>query len=366
MPGGHANAIRGFIASQRAQGINAAGIAPTAGEETATMAWGFPLAEVDSLWNLRWLAIAGRFAIAPGNSLLNFHSVDHRFAPLLRDLRASGVPYILTSHGQLNFRGVLHGLTKFVYLNLVDRSLRKAAGMHILTVAADRRLNLLMPRYRGLRLIQGHVVQIPDLAELPTASRSDYDLPPDAFVLVFLGRLDVRVKGLDLVVEALSRLPADRFRLVLAGPDWQGGKAKLEQLADRLGCRSRIRFPGPIYGDQKWALLRMGDVFVSPSRWEAFNIAQTEAMVVGVPVVTSTKVNLAPELKEAEAALLTPLAVQPLAEAIRMLEADQALRRTLGNRGKTWAETTCNPERAGLRFQEFYQGILKTRRGVRG
>jgi glycosyltransferase involved in cell wall biosynthesis len=361
--GGHSNAIRSFIACQRAKGIQAVAIAPKPDPGTPEGTWDFPLAEVDALWDLRWAGIAERFGITHGGSLLHLHSVDRRFAPLLRDLRRAGVPYVLTSHGQLNFKDIAHGLKKFVYLNCLDRGPRNAAGLHLLTSTANRRVNFLLPGYRGRRLIQGHLVQLPILAEPTVSSRSDFGLPASAFVLVFLGRLDVWTKGLDLVVQAFARLSADRFRLVIAGPDWEGGRAKLEQLAEQSGCRKRICFAGPVYGEKKWSLLRMSDVFVSPSRWEAFNIAQTEAMAVGLPVVTSTKVNLASDLREADAALLSPLTVEPLVEAICSLEADPQRRQDLGRRGAAWAELNCNPDRAGLRFLEFYQAILE-RKGV--
>jgi len=358
LSGGHANAIRSFIACQRAKDVNAVGIAPKPEEQAGPTDWGFPLTEVDSLWNLRWAAIADRFAIRPGNSLLHFHSVDYRFVPLLNDLRRAGVPYVLTSHGQLNFRSAAHWFKKLVYLNFVDRSLRKAAGLHLLTNFGQGRAKSLLPGYRGVMLVQGNLVSLPGLAKLPAGSRSDYAIPPEAFVLVFLGRLDVWGKGLDLVVEAFSCLPAERFRLVLAGPDWREGRANLELLARRIGCRERIHFVGPVYGEKKWSLLRMADVFVSPSRWEAFNIALAEAMAVGLPAVTSTKGNLAPDLRKADAALLTPLEVEPLAKAIASLEADQERRRALGRRGKAWVEANCNPDLAGPRFREFYQSIL--------
>jgi glycosyltransferase involved in cell wall biosynthesis len=199
---------------------------------------------------------------------------------------------------------------------------------------------------------------------LTTGSRSDYGIPNDACVLVFLGRLDVHVKGLDLLVEAFSCLPSDRFRLMLIGPDWNEGRAELEHLARRFGCRDRIHFTGAVYGDKKWSLLRMADVFVSPSRWEAFSIAQAEAMAIGLPVVTSTKVNLALDLREADAALLTPLAVEPLAKAIATLEADGERRRALSNRGQAWVTKNCDPDRAGARFQQFYQAILEENRAL--
>ena len=75
---------------------------------------------------------------------------------------------------------------------------------------------------------------------------------------------------------------------------------------------------------------------------------------------------MAQDLKEADAALLAPLAVEPLTKAIGSLAADPERRRTLGNRGKAWAEMNCNPDRAGLRFREFYQAILERTRNPSG
>jgi glycosyltransferase involved in cell wall biosynthesis len=364
--GGHANAIRGFIACQRAKQINAVGVSPKPDAPAADTTWEFPLAEVDSLWSLRWADIAERFGIAPGNSLLNLHTVDRRYAPLLGDLRRAGVPHVLTSHGQLGFQNAWRWLKKFVYLHCVNRGPIKAAGLHVLSRFAARRMRLLLPGFQGIKLVQGNLVNLPNLAELPAVSKSDYAIPQSAFVLLFLGRLDVWVKGLDLLVEAFSCLPAERFHLVLVGPDWQGGKASLEQLATRFGCGDRVHFVGRVYGQQKWSLLRLADVFVSPSRWEAFSIAQAEAMAIGLPLVTSTKINLASELREADAALLTPLAVEPLAKAITTLEADAERWRAVSNRGQAWAEKNCNPERAGARFLEFYQSILEKPQGAGG
>jgi glycosyltransferase involved in cell wall biosynthesis len=266
----------------------------------------------------------------------------------------------------LSFHNAWHWLKKVTYLNCLNRGPFNAAGLHALTSFAARRMRFLLPGYKGVKLIQGNLVTTPDLATVPAAPRSDYEIPQEAIVLLFLGRMDVWVKGLDLLVEAFSCLPPDRFRLVMVGPDWQGGRAELERLADRFGCRDRIRFLGPIYGEKKWSLFRMADVFVSPSRWEAFSIAQAEAMAVGLPVVTSTKVNLALDLRESDAALLSPLAVKPLAKAIAALGADPERRRTLGNRGKVWMEANCNPHHAGHRFREFYQAILERTRNTNG
>ena len=71
--GGHSNAIRSFIACQRAKAINAVAIAPKPDPGTGQTSWDFPLAEVDALWGLRWVDIAERFRITPGGSLVHLH-----------------------------------------------------------------------------------------------------------------------------------------------------------------------------------------------------------------------------------------------------------------------------------------------------
>jgi glycosyltransferase involved in cell wall biosynthesis len=357
--GGHSNAIRGFISCQLAKGINAVGIAPKASNLSVEQDWGFPLVEVDSLWELRWKTIAEQFGLKAGDSLLNFYSIHYRFTPFLKDLRHAGVPYVLNEQGQLAFQNVARWLKKFIYLNCLDWGPRRAAGLHVLTRKVAEGLKYLVPGYRGRVLVQGNLISLPGPEQMAAAARSTYGIPEKSFVLLYLGRLDIPVKGLDCVVEAFSQLPSERFHLIMAGPDWNGGQAKLENLAKRLGCLSRLHFPGPLFGDKKWALLRMADVFVSPSRKEGFSLSHAEALCCGLPLLTSTKINLAPQLREADAAFLVPPAARPLAEAMKKLEAEPQLRANLGRCGQAWFQANCDPDRAGELFREFYQGILE-------
>jgi len=103
----------------------------------------------------------------------------------------------------------------------------------------------------------------------------------------------------------------------------------------------------------------MADVFVSPSRKEGFSLSHAEALCCGLPLLTSTRINLAPQLKEVNAAVLAPPAARPLAEAMKRLEASPELRRDIGRRGQAWFKANCDPGRAGELFREFYQGLLE-------
>ncbi len=75
------------------------------------------------------------------------------------------------------------------------------------------------------------------------AQRKDWDIPPDAFVLLMLGRI-AKAKRFDLAVQALGRLKDNpKLYLVLAGSDQ--GRSELSQslldLARDLGVADRVR-----------------------------------------------------------------------------------------------------------------------------
>ena len=86
-------------------------------------------------------------------------------------------------------------------------------------------------------------------------------------VILFLGRLSSK-KSPDLLLKAFAELSRRSngipTTLVLAGPDESGMRAKLEEMAEQLGVRTRTRFSGPVFGDAKWAAYRDADVFVLP------------------------------------------------------------------------------------------------------
>jgi poly(glycerol-phosphate) alpha-glucosyltransferase len=359
--GGVNNAILSFIACHRAKGINAVGLGGL-DEQLPRKDFEFPMAEVGALRGLSWPVVLSQLGVKPGETVVNFHSINYHYRSLTQGLRRLSIPYVLSEHGHLSFQNPARWLKKFIYLNCADREPRKAAGLHVLTRMGYEGLKFLVPGYRGSILLQGNLANFPNKAQMPAAAnRNDYGLPSGAFILLFLGRIDVWTKSLDRVVEALAMLPAKRFHLVIAGPDSQGGQAKLQLLSQRLGCDDRLHFIGPVYGDKKRAVLRMADLFVSPSRKDAFSLSLIEAIASGLPVLTSTRINLARQLEEADAALLVPPKPGPLAEAMKQLEADAQLREGLNRRGKAWLEINCDPARAGVRFLDFYQSVLEGR-----
>jgi glycosyltransferase involved in cell wall biosynthesis len=148
-------------------------------------------------------------------------------------------------------------------------------------------------RHRWMIAVSEHVgASLRVLNPAATVAVIGNGIPPDAVRtprtpgpdVLFVGRLEIAQKGLDLLVRAWA-LAAPRIDgdLVLAGggPD----AARLRGLVERAGVADRVRFVGVV--DQAEALELMGRarLVAMPSRFETFGIVAVEALATGTPVV---------------------------------------------------------------------------------
>jgi glycosyltransferase involved in cell wall biosynthesis len=115
----------------------------------------------------------------------------------------------------------------------------------------------------------------------------------DSPYVLFLGRLHA-LKRVDMLLAAFVRGGADRFKLVLAGPDEGGLDTPLARaaLADPAAAR-RVVTPGLVTGADKVALLAAARAFALPSEHENFGLAVLEALGAGTPVLASPTVDAA-------------------------------------------------------------------------
>lgn len=97
-----------------------------------------------------------------------------------------------------------------------------------------------------------------------------------------------------MLIEAFAKIAPSipDVDLVIAGPDQEGLKAKLQRLAEETGIADRVHWLGMIDGDLKWGAFRVCDAFVLPSHSENFGIAVVESLAVGRPVLISNQVSI--------------------------------------------------------------------------
>lgn len=142
--------------------------------------------------------------------------------------------------------------------------------------------------------------------------------------LLYLGRFDPEHKGLDLLVKAMANVRSGSIPpLRLQGPDWEGGKRRVERLVRSLGVEDRVEIHDSARGNAKWLAMAGAVGFIYPSRWEGFGNSVAEAAALGVPIL-ATPYPLAAFLAERRAAILSPATVEGLSGGLGRLVDERA------------------------------------------
>jgi glycosyltransferase involved in cell wall biosynthesis len=121
----------------------------------------------------------------------------------------------------------------------------------------------------------------------PHAFRQELALPRDALLAVFVGRLDVHRKGLDVLVRGIADAP--KWHLALVGPRFRDVE-HLELLITQREAGDRVHFVGERHGRQLQESVYGADVFALTSRWEGMPMALLEALALARPAVVSPAV----------------------------------------------------------------------------
>ncbi|MCD0443739.1 glycosyltransferase [Glycomyces sp. A-F 0318] len=178
-------------------------------------------------------------------------------------------------------------------------------------------------------------------------------------VVMAAGRL-TGMKGLDVLIEAFDLLAADfpewRLRIYGRGPE----EARLRAMVAERGLEGRVELPGAVAPlDAEWGRASIAAI---PSRYEPFGLVIVEAMAAGLPVVcTAVKHGPLELVDDGENGLLVPpKRAEPLAEALRRLMSDPALRRRLAAGGRRTA-SRYEPDRIVERHLELFERALTVR-----
>ncbi|MFN3891134.1 MAG: glycosyltransferase family 4 protein [Beijerinckiaceae bacterium] len=138
-------------------------------------------------------------------------------------------------------------------------------------------------------------------------------------------------KGYDILVDALTQVRDLDWRLTIVGALDRAPQAvaNLRAQIDAADLTSRISFAGAADDPALAALYDSSDLFVSASRYEGYGMVLAEAMVRGLPIVSTTG-GAAADTVPGDAALKVPPENAPaLADALRRAISDAALRARL-------------------------------------
>jgi glycosyltransferase involved in cell wall biosynthesis len=279
---------------------------------------------------------------------LHFHSVFQPESWYLT--QSTSLPFCLSPHGgyAMFLKQSWRNRAKQIPWRLLERTVpERARFVHAVSSGDADTIRYLVPT--------ASVAVVPNGVESPAE-------PPRPIVKhspwLFIGRLHVEKKGLDLLVDgyALASRRVALPTLIIRGPDFRGGRKVLEKLVQRHGLDERIVIGGATAGREKEELLASCALFLHASRIEGLPVAPLEALAVGRPVAVTPGTNLADAVGEAEAGFViaapTPSAVaEALATAAHLSATDLSI---MGNRGRQLVEREFSWDHAAAEIHGLY------------
>jgi D-inositol-3-phosphate glycosyltransferase len=206
-----------------------------------------------------------------------------------------------------------------------------------------------------------------------STARTRLGVPPDAVLLLFVGRIQP-LKAPDLLLRAvpwlLERAPELRDRLqvaVVGGPSGSGldRPEAMHKLAARLGITDLVRFEPPAGADRLADWYRAADVTVVPSHSESFGLVALESQACGTPVVAAAVGGLPTAVEDGVSGLLVDSrSPADFAAAIERLVTAPALRAQMAGAARRHAERF-SWQRTAEGLLTAYRGALADRRADR-
>jgi glycosyltransferase involved in cell wall biosynthesis len=299
---------------------------------------------------------------APWRDLAEFDIVHiHSHRHLLEALVGAAalrrrIPYVFTGNG------TVPPIERYVLIKRVldllgadDILAHAAACLAVSEAEIPHYLRVGVPEQR-IRVIPNGV-RLEEFRHLPPrgAFRRAFGLG-DGPLVVFVGKITPR-KGVDVLLRALARLPAD-VRLVVAG-NFMMPEAPIRAIVEELHLVDRVLFPGLLLGEYRNAAYVDADVVAYPSTDEIFGLVAAEALMCGAPVVVGDDSGCGEVVRAAGGGRTVPYGdAAALAIALQALLDDPAERARCAATGRRYVEEHFGWDRIAAQTRELYQEVL--------
>ena len=203
---------------------------------------------------------------------------------------------------------------------------RKADKVIAVSPALAEKLRTYRSKYADKIISVNNIIDIDGVREkgldIPTVKFS-----ADCFNIVSCGRLS-HAKGMDIAVDACAKLVADGFTgfhwyIVGGGPE----ESALREQIMRLGLEDCVSLLG--MQSNPYPYIRCADLYVQPSRFEAFGLTIREAQVLAVPVLSTRTDGSAELISDSGTGLLCESDADSIAAAIIRLYNAPKLRESI-------------------------------------
>jgi glycosyltransferase involved in cell wall biosynthesis len=270
-------------------------------------------------------------------SLIKLNAVIQRFKPDIMHIHSFSVcpfaylmrqshhiPYVLTCHLEPS-----KSRRNLFLAGLANNYFRAIFGNRIIAISSDIRNafeQMNMPA-ESIRLIYHGVDNRhfrPPSSEERLKARDFFGLSPQAKIVCLIGRLDIAVKGHDILIHAIAKLRSEGLEAITlcAGQGHGIGENMIQKIASESGVADLVHLLG--FADTR-QVLWASDIIILPSRREGFALVIPEAMLCGIVPVRTPAAGASDQIEDGINGFIVPFN-DPEALALqlrKLLESDK-------------------------------------------
>ena len=269
--------------------------------------------------------------------------------------RKKNIPYIIRPIGQLEAWSLSQSkFRKQLYLKLIEKkNIVNANSIHFTAHSEQQQSLAALQNTFANQVIPLGINIAPEIEGARKKMLSRWSLNPNVINLLFLSRLHPK-KGLERLLNALSKVQGPAFQLIIAGEGDDNYKKSLINLIKRLDLNEYCHLVGFVEGNDKQLLLQGSDLFILPSYSENFGIAALEAMASAMPVIISNEVALSTEVKKYNLGWVTDLNEEELRKSIEQALTSSQRYKEIGAAAKDFANKNFNWSTQANKLKKLY------------
>ena len=269
----------------------------------------------------------------------------------LRESRLRNTPTVISPHGMLEAWALSQSRWK-----------KKAALKTYEKINASKSICLHALNERELKDIRAVFPGVP-VAIIPNGVfvpflKSNIGQKQKRKKILFLGRIHKK-KGLEELLMAFSQsykiAEREDWCLQIAGWDDGGYLSEVLQLIQRLNLSDRVEYLGPVYGDEKDALISGCDCFVLTSRSEGLPMAVLEAWSYSKPVLMTKECNLNDDVAQTAAIICDSDPLSIGRALLSVFRSTEDYRSVLGANGRQIVENKYSWNSVAESFFQVYK-----------
>lgn len=181
-----------------------------------------------------------------------------------------------------------------------------------------------------------------------------WGIKPGEKIVITVSRLTHK-NAVDIIIRAMSFIKTEAQLLILGTGE---EKFKLENLIRELNLKPRVVFAENIY-EEVPMFLKLGQIFVRPSRSEGLGTAFLEAMAAGLPIVATSVGGIKDFLIDGETGLAVKVDdPEDLAQKLDLLFSDETLRQKLIQNGRRLVEEKYQWSQIAAKMRDIFNSLL--------